>query len=86
MNNQKQRRKLEKMLRKCPDVLTPMKAAKWMPIGKNAVYAAIKSGEIESFVYKGGYIITKDSVIDYLIKTADRKGRTFTIRGDKSAK
>ncbi len=57
-----------------------------MPIGKNAVYAAIKSGEIESFVYKGGYIITKDSVIDYLIKTADRKGRTFTIRGDKNDK
>ena len=71
------------MLKKCPEVLTPMKAVKWAPIGKNTLYAAIRSGEIEAFVYKGGYIITKDSLIDYLVKTAEQKGRTFTIRGDK---
>ena len=83
MTQEKQKAKLQKMLKKCPEILTPMKAVKWAPIGKNAIYAAIKNGEIESFVYKGGYIITKDSLIDYLVKTAKQKGRTFTIRGDK---
>lgn len=83
MTQEKQKAKLQKMLKKCPEILTPMKAVKWAPIGKNAIYAAIKNGEIESFVYKGGYIITKDALIDYLVKTAEQKGRTFIIRGDK---
>ena len=83
MTEEQQKIKLQKMLKKCPEVLTPMKAVKWVPIGKNTLYAAIKSGEIESFVYKGGYIFTKDALIDYLVKTADQKGRRFTIRGDK---
>lgn len=83
MNQDKQKAKLQKMLKKCPEVLTPMKAVKWAPVGKNTLYAAIKSGEIESFTYKGGYIITKDALIDYLVKTAGDKGRTFTLRGDK---
>ena len=83
MTEEQQKIKLQKMLKKCPEVLTPMKAVKWAPIGKNTLYAAIKSGEIESFVYKGGYIFTKDALIDYLVKTADQNGRRFTIRGDK---
>ena len=83
MNQEQQKVKLQKMLKKCPELLTPMKAVRWAPIGKNTLYAAIRSGEIESFVYKGGYIITKDALIDYLVKTADQKGRRFTIRGDK---
>ena len=83
MNQEQQKVKLQKMLKKCPEVLTPMKAVKWAPIGKNTLYAAIRSGEIEFFVYKGGYIITKDSLIDYLVKTAEQKGRSFTIRGEK---
>ena len=83
MTQEQQKIKLQKMLKKCPEVLTPMKTVKWAPIGKNTLYAAIKSGEIESFVYKGGYIITREALIDYLVKTADQKGRRFTIRGDK---
>ena len=83
MSQEQQKVKLQKMLKKCPEVLTPMKAVKWAPIGKNTLYAAIRSGEIETFLYKGGYIITKDALIDYLVKTADQKGRRFTIRGDK---
>ena len=83
MTQEQQKIKLQKMLKKCPEVLTPMKAVKWAPIGKNTLYAAIRSGEIESFVYKGGYIFTKDALIDYLVKTADQNGRRFTIRGDK---
>ena len=84
MTQEKQKVKLQKMLKKCPEVLTPMKAVKWAPIGKNSLYAAIRSGEIETFVYKGGYIFTKDALIDDLVRTADQKGRTITVRGWKS--
>ncbi|MBE6809805.1 MAG: helix-turn-helix domain-containing protein [Ruminococcaceae bacterium] len=83
MNQEKQRESYQKMLKKCPDILTPMKAARWSPVGKNSIYAALKNGEIESYTYKGGYIFTKDAFIDYLVKTTNDKGRGYTIRGDK---
>lgn len=83
MNQEKQRQAYEKMLKKCPDILTPMKAARWSPVGKNTIYAALKNGDIESYTYKGGYIFTKDALIDYLVKTASDKGRGYSIRGDK---
>ena len=83
MNNEKQKATLQKILKKCPDVLTPIKAARWAPVGKNTIYAALKSGEIESYTYKGGYIFAKDALIEYLVKTANNTGRRFTIRGDK---
>ena len=71
------------MSKKCPDILTPMKATRWSPVGKNTIYTALKNGEIESYTYKGGYIFTKDAFIDYLVKTANDSGRRYTIRGDK---
>ena len=86
MTQEKQREKLERMLQKCPDVLTPLKASRWAPIGKNAIYAAVKSGEIESFRYKGGYILTKDALIDYIVKTANGKGKLHYMLGEKNDK
>ena len=83
MDQEKQRKAYEKMLKKCPDILTPMKAARWVPVGKNTIYAALKNGEIEFYTYKGGYIITKDALIDYLIKTANDKGKRYCLRGGK---
>ena len=74
MNQEKQREAYEKMLKKCPDILTPMKANRWSPVGKNTIYAALKNGEIESYTYKGGYIFTKDALIVYLVKTANDSG------------
>ena len=83
MNQEKQREAYQKMLKKCPDILTPMKANRWSPVGKNTIYSALKNGEIESYTYKGGYIFTKDAFIDYLVKTANDKGKRYSIRGDK---
>ncbi len=77
MNKEKQREIIEKMMKKCPEVLTPMKAAQWAPVGKNSIYRAIQSGQLEAFVYKGGYIFSKESLIDFLVKTAEDKGRLF---------
>ena len=50
------------------------------------VYAAVKSGEIESFRYKGGYILTKDALIDYIVKTANGKGKLHYMLGEKNDK
>ena len=83
MNQEKQREAYEKLLKKCPDILTPMKATRWSPVGKNTIYAALKNSEIESYTYKGGYIFTKDALIDYLVRTTNDKGKRYTIRGDK---
>ena len=83
MNQEKQREAYEKMLKRCPDILTPMKANRWSPVGKNTIYAALKNGEIESYTYKGGYIFTKDAFIDYLVRTTKDSGRRYTIKGDK---
>lgn len=86
MNNQNQRKTLETILKKCPYILTPIKAARWSPVGRNTIYAALKNGEIEHYIYKGGYIFTKDALIDYLVKTANDHGRRYTILGDKNDK
>ena len=83
MNQEKQREAYEKMLKKCPDILTPMKANRWSPVGKNTIYTALKNGEIESYTYKGGYIFTKDAFIDYLVRTTKDSGRRYTIKGDE---
>ena len=83
-NKEKLREAYEKMLKKCPDILTPMKATRWSPVGKNTIYAALKNGEIESYTYKGGYIFTKDAFIDYLVRTTNDTGRRYTIKDDKN--
>ncbi len=77
MDTEKQRKIIEKMMKKCPEILTPKKATEWAPVGKHTIYRAIQSGELEAYVYKGGYIISKDALIDFLVKTADQKGRIF---------
>lgn len=65
------RNDLEHIMRRCPDILTPIKAACWSPLGKNTIYSLIKSGDLRSFRYKGGYIISKDDLINYLLSHAD---------------
>ncbi len=86
MNSKLTREQLEKMLTKCPEILTPTKARKFAPVGKNKLYDAVKNGEIESYIYKGGYIFTKDALIDYLIKTSTDKGHGFAVAGEKNEK
>ena len=85
-NYEKERQQLGKMLKNCPDILKPLEARKWMPIGKNAIYDSIKSGELEAYVYKGGYIISKDAVIDYILRTSKNVTRKIALAGRKNAK
>ena len=86
MNSDKQKALFEKMLKRCPDILTPQKAAKWSPVGKNTIYAAIKNGSLEACIYKGGYILSKDALIDFLVKTSDESGRNFSRAGAENDK
>ena len=86
MNKEKQREAYQKLLKKCPDILTPTKAVQWSPVGKNTIYAALKNGEIEAYIYKKGYIFSKDAFIEYLVKTGNDTGRKIAIIGGKNVK
>ena len=82
MNRSEKRAELKRMLRRCPEILTPAKVSKWSPFGRNRVYELLKSGELRSFRFQGGYIISKDDLLDYLADHCDDEtGRTFK-RGD----
>ena len=75
--------KLEKMLRKAPEVLTPMQASRCSPLGKNRIYGLIKSKELRSFIYRGGYIIAKADLIEYLADHSDdSKAHGIAIQND----
>ena len=62
---------LERLLRKYPDVLTPYGAARWMHISKNTVYALIREGKLNAYQYRGGFLISKADIIDYMAATTD---------------
>ena len=62
---------LERLLRKCPDVLTSYGAAKWMHMSKNTVYALIREGKLTAYRYRGGFLISKADIIDYMAATTD---------------
>ena len=81
MNKEEKRKELERMLRRCPEVLSPIKVSRWSPFGKNRVYEMIHTGELRSFVYQGGYIISKDDLIDYLIEHCDDEPPRSFARG-----
>ena len=81
MNKEEKRQLLEQMLKRCPEILSPIKAARWSPLGKNRVYELLHSGELRSFVYQGGYVISKDDLIDYLIEHCNDEPARSIKRG-----
>lgn len=84
MNKEEKRQLLEQMLKRCPEILSPTKAARWSPLGKNRVYELLHSGELRSFVYQGGYVISKYDLIDYLIEhSEDEPARSFKRGGSR---
>lgn len=77
------RKELERFYSKCPVVLRPKAASRWMPISINYVYAAIQSGELRSFTYKGGYIISKEDMIDYILDHCEDPCTYHLLRRNK---
>ena len=70
---------LERMLAKVPDVMSPLKASKCSPFGKNKIYELIKTKELRAFVFQGSYIIAKVDLIETIVDHSDRQGRTYKI-------
>ena len=69
---------LERMLAKVPDVMSPLKASKCSPFGKNRIYELIKSKELRAFVFQGSYIIAKVDLIETIVDYSERKGRCYS--------
>ena len=70
---------IERMLSKVPDVMSPLKASKCSPFGKNKIYELIKTKELRAFVFQGSYIIAKVDLIETIVDYSERKGRCYSI-------
>ena len=78
-------KEFETMLRKAPEIMSPLKVAKFSPFGKNRVYEMIKTKELKAYKYQNTYIIAKVDLVEYLADHCeDGSLRHFTIKdGDK---
>lgn len=78
-------KEFETMLRKAPEIMSPLKVAKFSPFGKNRVYEMIKTKELKAYKYQNTYIIAKVDLVEYLADHCeDGNLRHFTIKdGDK---
>jgi excisionase family DNA binding protein len=52
--------------RDLPDVMTPRDLQTFLPIGRDAVYALLASGDIRSVRAGQKYVVTKDSLAEWL--------------------
>ena len=68
MNTEQKTSGLRRLLRDCPEVLTPIQAARWTHQSKNTVYALIHSGALPAYPYR-----SKSDLIDYLAAHTDDK-------------
>ena len=71
MTREEKIEQLERMLVNLPEIMSPLKVSKSVPIGKNRVYELIKTKELRAFIYQGTYIIAKIDLIEYLAATTD---------------
>lgn len=58
---------LEHLLRKCPDVITALDAARLIHVSKNAIHAAINEGKLTAYSYRGKRLISKVDFSDELM-------------------
>ena len=74
-------KEFEKMLRKAPELMSPLKVSRCSPFGKNRVYEMIHTGELKAYIYQDAYIIAKIDLIEYLADHCEEATkRTFTIK------
>ena len=70
---------LERMLAIVPDVMSPLRASKCSPFGRNKVYELIKNKDLRAFVFQGSYIIARVDLIETIVDYSERKGRCYSI-------
>ena len=74
-------KEFERMLRKAPELMSPLKVSRCSPFGKNRVYEMIHTGELKAYIYQDAYIIAKIDLIEYLADHCEEATkRTFTIK------
>ena len=78
-------KEFDTMLRNAPEIMSPLKVAKFSPFGKNRVYEMIRTKELKAYRYQNAYIIAKIDLVEYLADHCeDGNHRHFTIKdGDK---
>ena len=81
MTKEERIEQLERMLVNLPEIMSPMKVYKNVPIGKHRVYELIKTKELRSFIFQGTYIIAKVDLIEYLADHwDDNSHKTYNIK------
>ena len=81
MTREEKIEQLERMLAKLPEIMSPMKVYKNVPIGKHRVYELIKTKELRAFTYQGTYIIAKIDLIEYLADHWDDEShKTYNLK------
>ena len=79
MTREEKINELERMLANVPEIISPLKASKCSPFGKNKICELIKTKELRAFVFQGSYIIAKVDLIETIVEHSDRQGRTYKI-------
>ena len=77
-------KEFERMLRKAPELMSPLKVSRCSPFGKNRVYEMIHTGELKAYIYQETYIIAKIDLIEYLADHCDDPKENhlgITLRG-----
>lgn len=59
------KKELERMMKKCPQCLTPRKIYRYTPLSENRIYELIRSGELPSFIP----VTTKEWLIEFYCGT-----------------
>ena len=87
MTKEEKIQELERMFKNCPEILTPIKASRFAPIGKNGIYELIKKKELRAFNYRGSYLIAKADLIEYLADHSDDESpKRFSVGKGRQSK
>jgi len=81
MTNEERREAVARLLKNAPDVLTPREVTKWSRYGRNTVYAMLKDGTLQGYVFRGGYLVGKEDLIDFMVEHTDDIAHRYHVKG-----
>ena len=82
MTNEERREAVARLFKNAPDVLTLREVAKWTRYGKNTVYDMLKDGILPGYVFRGGYLVGKEDLIDFMVEYTDDIAHRYTDEDD----
>jgi len=81
MTTEERREAVARLLKNAPDVLAPREVARWTRYGKNTVYAMLKDGTLQGYVFRGGYLVGKEDLIDFMVEHTDDIAHRYHVKG-----